>query len=284
MPRVTVGVPVYNGGLLLRESLECLRTQSFEDFVVVMSDNASTDATGDICAEYAARDPRFVHRRRAETVPAVRNFQDLCDAAKTELFLWRAHDDLSAPDYLERLVALFDEGPQVALAVGSVRSIRTDGSKERLYAPPARRGGVAGLWARLFGSHASWIYGLWRADAIRAAYAEAAARYDHAWAQDHLILLPFLLDDAVRWDASAVFLQRMVDDPAKAPPRRPTHAEMSGLRAAYAAAAADHVAARRWSPAERLALGVLMPFYVDRRCYSRIKLARMAVRERLGLT
>lgn len=283
MPRVTVGVPVYNGGLLLRESLECLRAQTFGDFVVVMSDNASTDETGDICAEYAARDPRFVHRRRAATVPAVRNFQDLCDAAETELFLWRAHDDLSAPDYLERLVALFDEGPQVALAVGSVRSIRTDGGKDRLYFPPVRRRGVVGLHGRLFGSHASWIYGLWRTAEIRAAYAEAAARYDHAWAQDHLILLPFLLGDAVRWDPSAVFLQRMVNDPTKAPPRRPTHAEMAGMRSAYAAAAADHVAKRRWSQAERLALGVLMPFYVDRRCYSRTKLAKMFVRERLGL-
>ena len=51
--------PAYNGGELLRESLECLCTQTAGDFEVILSGNASTDRTGDICADFAARDTRF---------------------------------------------------------------------------------------------------------------------------------------------------------------------------------------------------------------------------------
>jgi GT2 family glycosyltransferase len=54
-----IGGPVYNGGELSRELLECLRPQTVEDFVVILPDNASTDRTGDICADFAARDTRF---------------------------------------------------------------------------------------------------------------------------------------------------------------------------------------------------------------------------------
>ena len=77
MARVGIGVPVYNGGLMLADSLECLRTQSFEDFEVVIGDNASDDETADICADFAARDNRFRHLRRPENLGSLPNFQDL---------------------------------------------------------------------------------------------------------------------------------------------------------------------------------------------------------------
>ena len=75
MARVGIGVPVYNGGTMLAQSLECLRTQSFEDIDVVIGDNASDDQTADVCADFAARDSRFRHIRRPENLGSLRNFQ-----------------------------------------------------------------------------------------------------------------------------------------------------------------------------------------------------------------
>jgi hypothetical protein len=280
MPRVTIGVPVYNGALYLRESLECLRTQSFGDFVVVVSDNASSDATPDICAEYAARDPRFLHRRRETTAPAVENFLGLCDGAATELFMWRAYDDLSDPDYLARLVALLDRRPDAALAVGSVRVAHLHRpERDATFRPPAPAGGALGLRRRLFGSHAGWFYGLWRTAAVRAVFHEIDARFPHAWAQDHLILLPFLLDDAVAADPAAVFVQRLVGDRTKPPRPRPTLAQRAAMRRAFAQTVAAEIARRRWTPAERLALAALAPLYVDSRCHSLWSLLKARLRE-----
>src|SRR5210317_222486 len=108
MARVGIGVPVYNGGPLLAESLECLRTQSFEDFEVVIGDNASDDETAETCARYAAMDNRFRPLRRPENIGSLGNFQSLRAESGAELFCWRAYDDLSAPDFVEKLVALFD--------------------------------------------------------------------------------------------------------------------------------------------------------------------------------
>ena len=58
-PRVSVGLPVYNGELYLEESLRALRGQSFQDFELIISDNASTDRTEEICRRHAQSDPRI---------------------------------------------------------------------------------------------------------------------------------------------------------------------------------------------------------------------------------
>ena len=132
MARVGIGVPVYNGGPLLAESLECLRTQTFEDFEVVIGDNASDDETAETCARYAAMDSRFRHLRRPENIGSLGNFQTLRAESGAELFCWRAYDDLSAPDFVGKLVALFDADPATRLAVCEVRSAADDRGAPRI--------------------------------------------------------------------------------------------------------------------------------------------------------
>ena len=62
-PRVSIGMPVYNGDNYLAETLESVLAQTFQDFEVVFSDNCSTDGTEAICRQYVARDPRFQYHR-----------------------------------------------------------------------------------------------------------------------------------------------------------------------------------------------------------------------------
>src|SRR5215469_12016416 len=99
-PPISIALPVYNGANYLREALESIQSQTFTDFEVVISDNASTDETLDICDDYARRDPRIKVRRSAQFLPQADNVNravDLCSAAWIKLF---CHDDLMLPDCL----------------------------------------------------------------------------------------------------------------------------------------------------------------------------------------
>lgn len=287
MARVQIGVPVYNGGALLAQSLESLCTQSFEDFEVVIGDNASTDETADIASDFAARDPRFTHLRRPENIESLPNFRDLRRRATSDLFCWRAHDDLSAPDFLEKLVALFDADAATRLAVPAVRSIVDDRAEDRLAAWRPRPGGprIRGIAAQMFQSHASWIYGLWHRETLAAAQERVHREYPHAWGWDHLTFLPLILDDQVRGTNDTEFVQRIFRAGTTRAERRaklPGIAELRALRSDFDRVARAIVAERAWSGAERAALALLLPAYVDRRGYSRAKLARRVLRLRLG--
>ncbi|GAA4556732.1 glycosyltransferase family 2 protein [Pseudonocardia xishanensis] len=113
MPRLSIGLPVYNGEAHLAEALDSLVDQTFGDFELIISDNASTDRTAAICRRYAARDSRIRYVRRARNVGATGNHNATAEMAESPLFKWAAHDDRYAPDLLERCVAVLDEHPSV---------------------------------------------------------------------------------------------------------------------------------------------------------------------------
>lgn len=285
MARVSIGVPVFNGADQLRQSLECLRNQTFEDIEVLIGDNASTDGTAKICEEFAAADRRFRHVRRPENIGALGNFTALRDAAGADLFMWRAHDDLSSLNFVEALVDCFDRAPSTCLAVAGVRS-EADDRPARLH--PYREGPrgprLARVAQRLFQSHASWIYGLWRRSTLIEAQDRVSAAYHHEWGWDHLCFLPVLLDDAVAGSNEAQFIQRIYRahiTPEARKARAPETAVLSQLRADFAAFCKAETAKRDWSRAERLALPALIEIYVDRRAHSRSKLWAAGFNSRL---
>ena len=287
MARVGIGVPVYNGGALLRQSLECLRMQTFEDFEVVIGDNASTDETADLCAEYAALDGRFRHIRRPVNLGSLGNFQALRAESTADLFCWRAYDDLSAPDFLEKLVRLFD-APSVRLGVAEVRTQADDKGAARItpYSAPPAWPRIARIGRQLFTAHASWIYGLWHRETLAQLQDRVHRDYPHAWGWDHLTMLPLILDGGIAGTNDTHFLQRIVrgtSTKAQRKAKMPGLADMRALRADFDRVARAIVDERSWSAPERAVLGTLMPLYTDRRGYSRAKLARRAVRLRLGL-
>src|SRR5262245_11420290 len=131
MPRVTIGLPVYNGAAFLAEVLDSWRAQDFEDYELVVSDNASTDATPAILAEYAARDPRLRVIRRPETVVPHRNFNELLAEARAPYFAWSAADDLRHPTFLRKMVDVLDREPDVVLAFCRTRLFGRASDAER---------------------------------------------------------------------------------------------------------------------------------------------------------
>jgi glycosyltransferase involved in cell wall biosynthesis len=115
-PRLSVGIPVYNCHNYLADSIESLLGQSYEDFELIISDNASTDDTADICRRYEKQDSRIRYFRQKHNIGGAPNHNFLVEQARGELFKWASDDDLYARDLLKLCVDALDEFPDVVLA------------------------------------------------------------------------------------------------------------------------------------------------------------------------
>lgn len=114
-PKLSIGLPVYNGENYLSEALDSLLEQTFGDFELIVSDNASTDGTEEIARQYAARDERVRFFRQPVNRGAGWNFSETFRLARGEYFKWAAHDDLCAADFLRRCIERLDEDPSLVL-------------------------------------------------------------------------------------------------------------------------------------------------------------------------
>lgn len=113
-PRLTIGLPVYNGERYVRQAIDGLLAQTYGDFELIISDNASNDNTIDIVRAY--EDPRIRVIVQDRNIGVVRNHNVLVSQARGELFKWAAADDIYAPTLLERCIALLDARPDAVLA------------------------------------------------------------------------------------------------------------------------------------------------------------------------
>ena len=114
-PRLTLGLPTYNGEEFLAESLDALLAQTFTDFELIISDNGSTDRTGEIAREYAAKDHRVRYVHHPVNRGSTFNHNFVVEQARGELFKWVSDDDLYAPDLLQRCIDIcrYENRPHV---------------------------------------------------------------------------------------------------------------------------------------------------------------------------
>jgi glycosyltransferase involved in cell wall biosynthesis len=127
VPRVSIGMAIYNEEKYLRKALDSLLAQDFADFELIISDNASVDATQEICREYAARDPRVRYHRNETNVGATENFNRAFRLSSGEYFMWAGGHDIWAPTYLSRCVEVLDSDDAVVLCNSATRHIGQDG-------------------------------------------------------------------------------------------------------------------------------------------------------------
>jgi glycosyltransferase involved in cell wall biosynthesis len=155
---VSLGLPVRNGERYLAAALDSLLAQTFGDFELIVSDNASTDATPEICLRYAARDPRIRFSRLEFDIGGFRNHNRVVGLARGAFFSWAAHDDLRAPEHLARCMARLEAEPGAVLAYSPERRIGAQG--EPLPEPPALTAGSEAdpvrRWTALL--YGDWIY------------------------------------------------------------------------------------------------------------------------------
>lgn len=115
-PRLSIGLAVYNGENFLAQSIEALLGQTYEDFELIISDNASTDGTAGICHRYAKQDSRIRYFRQPRNIGCAPNHNFTIHQARGELFKSAAHDDLYGKNLLRLCIEALDERPEVVLA------------------------------------------------------------------------------------------------------------------------------------------------------------------------
>lgn len=172
-PRLSIGMPVYNGERFLRRSIPSILVQDFTDFELIISDNGSEDATSEICRAYAARDARIRYHRSDVNRGAVWNFNRVLELATGEYFKWAAHDDWYGSDFLGRCVEILDGDPDTVLCCSPMivlddddRILRVhrdhlDGTASR---KPARRF-HAMLWS--ISDPTNLAFGMFRTESLR---------------------------------------------------------------------------------------------------------------------
>lgn len=168
---LTIGLPVYNGSRFLGEAIGSILEQTFGDFELVVSDNASTDGTEAIVREFAARDRRVRYHRNPQNVGLTRNFNQVFSMATGKHFKWATADDALRPDFLRRCVEVLEADESVVLACTRARFVDAEGARQNVEdrgwdlmmdAPEARLRYVidAGHWVNS-------ILGVIRSDALR---------------------------------------------------------------------------------------------------------------------
>ena len=116
VPRLTLGLPVYNGERFLAASLDALLAQTYSDFELIISDNGSTDRTIEIARHYQSIDPRVRYIRHPQNRGSTFNHNFVIEQSRGEFFKWASDDDLYAPDLLQRCIDALDSFPEISLA------------------------------------------------------------------------------------------------------------------------------------------------------------------------
>jgi glycosyltransferase involved in cell wall biosynthesis len=120
-------MPVFNGERFLAETIAGFLAQTAGDFHLIISDDASSDATEEIGREFARTDNRVKYFRNEENLGAANNYTRCFLLASSPYFKWAAHDDLCVPELLERSVEALRERADVVVAHARVQSIDPDG-------------------------------------------------------------------------------------------------------------------------------------------------------------
>jgi glycosyltransferase involved in cell wall biosynthesis len=127
-PRISVGMPVYNRERYLPVAIEAHLNQTNGDFELIITDNASTDHSEEICRSYAARDSRIRFYRNDRNLGAAGNYRRCFELAGGEYFRWMASDDSVSPNLHERALEVLDRDPTVMVAYGRTKIIDGQGN------------------------------------------------------------------------------------------------------------------------------------------------------------
>lgn len=186
-PKVSVGVPVFNGAMTIARAIESLTAQTYRNLEIVISDNASTDATESVCRALAAGDPRVRYVRQPRNIGAASNFRAVLDLALGDYFLWAAADDWRSPDFIELNVSFLEAHPDFVSSVcPAAFEGQPGGARDMGDGPLTDDTGCA----RILGVFAGWtpqaaFYGVHRTPAIR----HAMSLIDGAFASDWIVLV-----------------------------------------------------------------------------------------------
>lgn len=209
-PLVSIGMPVYNGERFIREAIESILSQDYEDFELIISDNGSDDRTAEICQTYRAADARVRLFREEKNRGAAWNYNRVFQLSTGSFFKWQAHDDVCLPGFLSRCVRTFDQaGEDAVLVHPHAEVIDSNGVRNPRFSPetlethashPHQR--LAVVLRRV--NMACAIFGLIRSSALR-----ETQLIGPFIAADYVLLAELAVLGAI-WEVPEVLFQRRV--------------------------------------------------------------------------
>jgi glycosyltransferase involved in cell wall biosynthesis len=210
-PLLSIGIPVYNGDKYIRQTIDCLLGQTYENTELIISDNASTDGTEDICRSYTTKDNRVRYFRSPTNIGQTSNFERAFKLASADYFMWAACDDSWSPNYIGTLMDCLLGCPDATLAAGKTVFVNEKGTlleKEPDDAPPQFSNSRLAVANQLLRQHAAgWLHGIYRREAIRKRLPTLVEK--NPWGSDILFLLEICLDQTVTGSNTAVMFKRL---------------------------------------------------------------------------
>jgi glycosyltransferase involved in cell wall biosynthesis len=179
-------MPTYNRAARLQIALTSVLQQSYGTLEIIVSDNASTDDTADVCRTMAAQDCRVQVYRQSTNVGPVANFEFVKSKASGKYFMWLADDDSLSNNYVRACVERLERSPELILVHAAASYFRADGSDydEAVFAldqpKPIQR--VLSYFWRV--SQNAMFYGLYRREAILDCRMPNILGGDWAWIAD----------------------------------------------------------------------------------------------------
>jgi glycosyltransferase involved in cell wall biosynthesis len=195
-------MPVFNGERFIAETIDSILAQTFGDFELIISDNASTDGTEKISRNYVDVDARIRYVRNRENLGAAYNYNQTFHLSSGEYFKWACHDDLLRPEFLERCIAVLDADPSTVGAYTGWAPIDDAGDPPwRADSPdPVER---TRYTFRMERRPPSAIYGLFRSEALR-----RTDLYRPTHGGDHIMMAEISLYGPIREVSEVLFLNR----------------------------------------------------------------------------
>lgn len=207
-PLVSIGMPLRNEEKYLPAALDSLLAQDFKDFELIISDNASTDRTPDICREYAKKDSRIRYDRNDVNIGMTGNQNRVFELSSGEFFMWAAGHDLWHQSFIRRCLEVMKQDPGIALCHPLICSIGFDGKP--LPDPYPCRLDTRGLGSSARANVVVWglgtggaIYGFLRSSALR-----STRLFRNVICPDNLILFELSLAGSIAHLPEPLFFLR----------------------------------------------------------------------------
>ena len=212
---LTIGIPVYNGAKFIRQTIESVLAQSFNDFIIIISDNHSVDETSLICNELVNLDDRIIYVHHKENRGAYNNFKYLVDLVETEYFMWLASDDIIHPDFVKSCVGVLQQDSSMGMAFTGMENIDSMGRTIRCYPNLQLFSGGKNfitilkyiISPEIFGK-ANLIYSIYRANLIKEVINHSCL--DESWGSDMAFVLACIARGGIKIIDKVMFYKRHV--------------------------------------------------------------------------
>lgn len=168
-PKVSIGMPVYNGEKYIKEAIDSLLAQTFTDFELIISDNCSEDGTEAICQHYVDKDSRVSYIRQNRNIGASENFEFVLQKSVGEFFMWAAYDDRWSTSFIDKLTRALIENNDAGLAFSNyrIRNLETNEESSVIVSPRDSKVKAFNYLMGILNMCPSMIYGLYKTSLIR---------------------------------------------------------------------------------------------------------------------